>query len=89
MKPIDFPESNVLYVAPDGMDDCDGLPACRVPSPLTSAVIVSCWEPSDEERARIAAGGPVWLWVHGGVQPPVSLTTTNPFGNDDSATADV
>lgn len=79
MRPSDFPESNITYVRPDDMEDCDSLPACRVPSP-TGGVIVSCWEPDAMERDRIACGGPVWLWVHSAVQPPVSLSATSPFG---------
>ena len=79
MSPTDFPQSNTNYVRPDDMEDCVDLPACRVPSP-TGGVIVSCWQPDDEERAQIAAGAPVWLWVHSSVQPPVSLSPRSPFG---------
>jgi hypothetical protein len=38
-------------------------------------VFISCWLPSDEERAAIAAGGPVFLHVVGHGMPPVLLST--------------
>ncbi len=40
---------------------------------------ISCWEPSEEERAAIAAGGPVWLWVAGHTHPPLVLDVASPF----------
>lgn len=40
---------------------------------------ISCWEPSPEERARIAAGGLVWLWVVGTTHPPLVLDAAHPF----------
>lgn len=40
---------------------------------------ISCWEPTPEERALIAAGGPVWLWVVGHTHPPLVLDAANPF----------
>lgn len=82
MKPTTFPQANARYTAPAGMDDrCETLHACRVDGP-GGGVIVSRWEPTDADRARIAAGLPVWLWVHADIQPPVSLVTTDPFGAD-------
>lgn len=41
--------------------------------------LISCWEPSAEERALIAAGGPIWLWVVGHTHSPLVLDGANPF----------
>lgn len=40
---------------------------------------ISCWEASAEERMRLAASGPVWLWVVGHTHPPLVLDAENPF----------
>lgn len=41
------------------------------------------WEPSPEERAEIAAGGRVCLWLFSGSnQPPVALGTRGKLEND-------
>lgn len=37
-------------------------------------VMVSAWEPTPDEIAKIAAGAPVYLWVYGTGHPPVMLT---------------
>jgi hypothetical protein len=35
----------------------------------------SAWYPTEEEKAAIAAGAPVVLWVWGSSHPPVALST--------------
>lgn len=41
---------------------------------------VTCWMPTPEERAAIAAGGPVWLSCYmGGTMPPVAVFGLTPF----------
>lgn len=37
--------------------------------------MISCWQPTEEERAAIAAGAPVYLHVLGAGHPPVLLAT--------------
>jgi hypothetical protein len=70
--------NNAVIGAPKGWDqsklpcdalpititDWDGIPSC-----------VSWWEPTAEERALIAAGAKVRLWVAGGINqhPPVCV----------------
>ena len=78
MTPSDFDGANTVYTAPEGMSDCLDLPAVRLND--AGGPIISRWEPSNAERLEIEHGAPVWLWVHSGVQPPVSLTTHDPFG---------
>jgi len=42
---------------------------------------ISRWEPTQEERAAIAAGGPVWVYVVGdGAPPPIAVSGVSPFG---------
>jgi hypothetical protein len=43
--------------------------------------IISCWEPTDEDRARIAAGAKIWLRVLAptGRLQPVHLETEDPW----------
>lgn len=37
-------------------------------------VMVSAWEPTPAEIAKIVAGAPIYLWVYGTGHPPVMLT---------------
>lgn len=61
--------ANLVLGAPDGMENCAALRAR-----IIDGTIVSAWMPTPDELARIAAGQPVFLHIHGGVHPPVSLT---------------
>jgi hypothetical protein len=76
MKPTPFPEANRIFRRPPSMpaEECGDLPIFD-----DGVELVSRWEPTPEERAAIAAGGPVWLWVLGRAHPPVVLTTAAPF----------
>lgn len=77
MTSIPFPEKNCDLGRPPGMtaEECNSLPVWR-----DGKQCISCWQPDDAERAAIAAGAPIWLYVIGGAtQPPVALTTISPF----------
>jgi hypothetical protein len=76
MNPIDFPQANKTLGAPQGMgNNCTAL---RVWTDGTACL--SAWMPTEEERAKIAAGEPVFLWVvFGQTQPPVALEVGSPF----------
>lgn len=76
MTPIAFPEANKVYTKPASMtaEECGELAVYD-----TGGALISCWQPSDAERAAIAAGSPIWLWVIGGAQPPVAIQTDAPF----------
>jgi hypothetical protein len=70
MQPIDFPEANKTFTKPSAMSDEECAPL-RVQD--TGEALVSCWQPDEAERARIAAGAPVRLRVIGRGHPPVML----------------
>ena len=76
MRPIDFPQANLTLSKPDSMTDeeCGSLRVYR-----SGPQMFSCWQPSEEERAAIAAGAPVWLYVLGAAHPPVAVEVENPF----------
>ena len=77
MEIKDFEESNSVMLAPKGMENCGDLPTYR-----DGQHTVSRWEPTEEERRQIAAGGSVWLWVWSPVtQPPVSISGISPFAS--------
>lgn len=75
MRPRRTPASNQVFRLPGGNEDNDLW--------LTNVeleghpVLVSVWELSDEERARIAAGDNIQLLVWGPGHPPVQLATTD------------
>lgn len=89
MRGTKFPEATRALQAPKGMNEDQCVPLYvwqgvlethydsgeRVDAP----VVASRWEPSAEERAAIAAGAPVWLWIYGRSMPPVRLETHAPF----------
>ena len=75
MKPAMFHEMTHVLGAPDGWDaeakgECLGLP---VEVNHEQWTVTSCWVLDPEEVAMIAAGGRVFLTVHGS-QPPVALS---------------
>lgn len=47
-------------------------------SPTGPWGMVSAWEPTPDELARINAGAPIFLTVIGGVHPPVGLSVGFP-----------
>lgn len=73
MKPVSFPLANLNLQPPQGMADCEPLPVCA-----SNGTMTSVWEPTDEERAAIAAGASVALTVWGTAHPPVGLGVTEP-----------
>lgn len=52
MRPIDFPESNAIF----GRDHM----ISRL-SEGENGVVVSCWQLSEEEKAKVASTGVIWL----------------------------
>lgn len=75
-KPIDFKESNFNWLKPNGMTDeeCGSLPAYR-----DGKHSISCWKLGFVERIKILFTGKVWLWIFGGMQPPVSVNGGSPW----------
>ena len=81
MNGIPSSEANVILIGPPSMEnqDCDALSICRAlwqaPSGERFPILVSCFEPTDEERQAIAEGAPIYLHIIGSVMPPVMLST--------------
>ena len=78
MKPVDFPESNITLNKPAGMTDEEyaGLPVHK-----GSDQIISKWKLSFWEKLKVLISGHVWLSVLSqSTQPPVYISTDNPFG---------
>lgn len=75
---VNFPEAQQFLGRPDGMtqDECGALPVCRGVYAGQYPVVISCFEPTEEERAAIAAGANVYLHVVGATMPPVILSTS-------------
>lgn len=81
MQPVQFPEADTLLGRPPGTpdEDCSPAPIARGVMPGPSGepypVVITCWQFTEEERAAIAAGGPVYLHCIGYTMPPVVLST--------------
>jgi len=77
--PIDFPEKNSEFIKPEGWTDaqCGNLPTNN-----DGKQIISCWKLTWKERFKALVFGNVWLGVAGQSQPPVWITTSNPFGDE-------
>lgn len=75
MRPTQHPSNNDVLGAPLGVpiDECKALPITRVRYDNGMPAVWSFWQPSDAERAAIAAGAPVMLSCWGMTHPPVAL----------------
>lgn len=64
---VDFPGSNMILKAPDGVENVSDLHTYT-----NGACSVSCWQLSPEELAEVARTGRIYLSVFSGrSQPPV------------------
>jgi hypothetical protein len=81
MQPITFPEANFIFNKPSEMTDeqCGDLPVAKLKDPDGVPLIISCWELSEEDKARVAETGSIWLTICGTGMPPVGLQTEKPF----------
>lgn len=73
MRPIKPANSNYVYTAPKGMDDCADLHV-HVYDDGDVRIITSAWHPTPEELALLNAGQPVQLHIYGNIHPVVSVT---------------
>ena len=79
MTPTNFPESNTRLGPPKGTDESQvgTLPACireqRGGNMDGTQLCTVAWLPSEEERAAIAAGAPIYL-TSCGILPPHFLS---------------
>lgn len=76
MRPVEFPQQTMV-LAKD-QPQYDPLPIHYDPK---LGACIGCFELTDEERAAIAAGAPLWLWQYTFGRPfqPVVITTDNPW----------
>ena len=78
MTPERFEQANKTLGPPPGMtdDECATIHVHADPR-----AVLSAWHPDATERARLAAGEPVFLWIYGGggSMPPVRVTVGNPW----------
>ena len=87
MNPTNFLQANHVFRRPASMTDeqCGVLHVHAGQDQDGLPVSISCWQPTEEERAAIAAGGLVWLWVYGIGHPPVVVSAENPWPQGDAS----
>lgn len=85
MKPINFPESNFTFKAPEGMDNCSDLKVFRGHDLEKYPCIISKWELDAKDLAKINETKHVYLQITGVQQPPISLMIDSPFEANDQA----
>ena len=86
-RPIDFPESNVVwkgYPAEGNRPEVEDLPVLREGNHS-----VSCWELTEEERAVVAETGLMYAIVLTAKHPPIALTPIKPFAKPEDVDAEV
>lgn len=77
MKPVEFVGQTLVLKPPAGHDNATaatkvgGLPVLLMCDGDGYAQIVSCWKPSPEELAQLAAGAVIRLVVMSAAMPPV------------------
>ncbi len=77
MNFIRFPQANTIMHGPKDMPEGK---CADVHAYSDGKICVVLAEPTPEERAAIAAGGPIWISFHmSGVMPPVSINVETPF----------
>lgn len=72
MKPIQFPEANVVFAK--DQPEYQPLPAHRIGDSM--GTVVTCWELSDEEIETIVRTKKMWLSVYSFNKPLVPLLLT-------------
>lgn len=58
-----------------------------LPAMIENGRVLTCWQPNEKDKQAIAEGKPIWLWILTHNQPlqPLSMTTENPFVNEEMA----
>lgn len=86
MIPIEFLQQNFTYTKPKGWtdDQCSDLHVWKGDVGIGDEqtlmpTIVSVWQPSAEDIENIIAGQPIFMLITSQNQPPISITTINPF----------
>lgn len=75
MRPTQHPSNNDVLGAPPGIaiEECKALPITRVQYSNGMPAVWSFWQPSEAEKAAIAAGAPVRFSCWGKTHPPVHI----------------
>lgn len=75
MRPTQHPSNNDVLRPPAGMsnEECRPLPITRVLFDSGMPAVWSFWQPTEAERAAIAAGAAIRLSAIGLTHPPVAL----------------
>lgn len=76
MKPINTINTNITFKLPGGTEEND-LPAYRIKDTEGDEVLCSVWEPTPEERERIANGENLRLIMWAQRPLPVSIDVTD------------
>lgn len=85
MKPIEFDDAYEKHLGAGDNPNTGDLPFCRAADPRSPncAIIVSCWEPSEEELAEIIRTKRVFIGVVASAayptQPPFFCTGVDPL----------
>jgi hypothetical protein len=77
LQPIEFPEANTIFES-GGLPNVKAVVGFQGKEGAEDACVL-CFEPSEEERAAIAAGAPVWLVMRGETLRPVRVQVESPF----------
>ena len=72
-----FPEANMVWKGWPGTKDKPKV--LDMPAYRDKAQSISCWKLSFKERLKALFTGRIWLYVLGGDQPPVYITSDWPF----------
>lgn len=82
MRPIHFPEANMIFNKPESMTDeeCGSLSAYRGEDQNGNKFVNTLWMPSKEDIEAIQSGRPIILSVYGGGLPPICLFTCDESG---------
>jgi hypothetical protein len=79
VTPVRFAQSNTVFKAPPGMDNCFDIHAAVVQWGDKSTTVLTAWKPSPEELVKLNLGEPVFLSVCGITMPPVAVLVGNPI----------
>ena len=69
-RPIKTSQTNIIYTAPEGMENCGELPAQKIEYGIKTTWKVH----SEEARKKFLETGEIELCIYSNVIPPLSLT---------------
>lgn len=75
MRVTQHPPNNAVLAAPPGatVEECRPAPITRLRYSDGTVTVVTYWQPTDAERAAIAAGAAVRVEVWGSTMPPMNV----------------